>query len=212
MSRVLGLIGQEYSGFLTPIVTEVAARNDPYLVLTSCLLSLRTKDEVTREAQERLFREADSPTAMLELSVERIRELIYPVGFYRTKAVTLQVVSRDLLERFGGKVPDNIDDLTSMKGVGRKTANLVVTEGFGLPGICVDTHVHRICNRLGYVSTKDPAGTEMALREKLPAGHWLEINNLLVVWGQNVCRPISPICSKCVVRQMCERVGVTQSR
>jgi endonuclease-3 len=133
------------------------------------------------------------------MQTNEIEELIYPVGFYRNKARTLHSICRDLIDRFEGKVPDDLDDLLSMKGVGRKTANLVIIMGYDKPGICVDTHVHRICNRFGYVDCKTPDETEMALRRKLPHEHWLEINDLLVTWGQNVCKPISPFCSKCVV-------------
>ena len=149
---------------------------------------------------------------MLKLSPRQIERLIYPVGFYRTKARVILGICRDLLDRFGGRVPDEIDDLLTLKGVGRKTANLVVTMGYGKPGICVDTHVHRISNRLGYVRTRTPEGTEMALRAKLPKRYWIGYNDLLVTFGQNVCTPISPRCSTCPVRALCRRVGVRNSR
>ena len=149
---------------------------------------------------------------MLTLSPRRIETLIYPVGFYRTKARVILGICRDLLDRFGGRVPDEIDDLLTLKGVGRKTANLVVTMGYGKPGICVDTHVHRISNRLGYVRTRTPEETEMALRAKLPKRYWIGYNDLLVAFGQNVCTPISPRCSTCPVRALCRRVGVKSSR
>ena len=149
---------------------------------------------------------------MRTLSPRRIERLIYPVGFYRTKARVILGICRDLLERFGGRVPDEIDDLLTLKGVGRKTANLVVTMGYGKPGICVDTHVHRISNRLGYVRTRTPEETEMALRTKLPPRYWIGYNDLLVAFGQNVCTPISPRCSMCPVRSRCRRVGVRSAR
>ena len=149
---------------------------------------------------------------MLKLSLRQIEKLIYPVGFYRTKARVILGICRDLLDRFGGRVPDEIDDLLTLKGVGRKTANLVVTMGYGKPGICVDTHVHRISNRLGYVRTRTPEETEMALRAKLPKRYWIGYNDLLVTFGQNVCAPISPRCSTCPVRTLCRRVGVRSSR
>jgi len=149
---------------------------------------------------------------MLTLSPRRIERLIYPVGFYRTKARVILGICRDLLDRFGGRVPDEIDDLLTLKGVGRKTANLVVTMGYGKPGICVDTHVHRISNRLGYVRTRTPEETEMALRAKLPKRYWIGYNDLLVSFGQNICAPISPRCSMCPVSALCRRVGVTSSR
>jgi len=194
-------------------VAEVAAEQpDPFRVLIACLLSLRTQDATTREASERLFRVADTPAGMLRLSPARISRLIFPVGFYRTKARAIRQISRDLLERFGGAVPDEIDALLTLKGVGRKTANLVVTIGFAKPGICVDIHVHRISNRLGFVRTKSPDQTELALRAKLPRRYWIGYNDLLVAFGQNVCRPLSPHCSRCPVARWCRRVGVGRTR
>lgn len=194
-------------------VAEVAAEQpDPFRVLIACLLSLRTQDATTREASERLFRVADTPASMLRLSPARISRLIFPVGFYRTKARAIRQISRDLIERFGGAVPDEIDALLTLKGVGRKTANLVVTIGFAKPGICVDIHVHRISNRLGFVRTKSPDQTELALRAKLPRRYWIGYNDLLVAFGQNVCRPLSPHCSRCPVARWCRRVGVGRTR
>ena len=194
-------------------MAEVAAeRRDPFRVLIACLLSLRTKDETTGPAAARLFALADTPEAMRRLPAKRIERAIFPVGFYRTKARVLLGVCRDLLERFGGQVPDDIDRLLTLKGVGRKTANLVVTQGFNKPGICVDIHVHRISNRLGYVKTKTPEETEMALRKRLPRRYWIGYNDLLVSFGQNICHPVSPRCSECPVRPRCARVGVTRWR
>jgi endonuclease-3 len=155
---------------------------------------------------------ADTPVAMLRLPAARIAKLIYPVGFYRTKAKVILGICRDLLARFGGRVPDTIDALLTLDGVGRKTANLVVTIGYNKPGICVDTHVHRISNRLGYVRTRTPEETETALRATLPRRYWIGYNDLLVTFGQNVCAPISPRCSICPVSALCRRVGVTSSR
>ncbi|HYR40579.1 MAG TPA: endonuclease III [Methylomirabilota bacterium] len=194
-------------------MAEVAAeRSDPFRVLIACLLSLRTKDETTGPAAARLFALADTPEAMRQLPAKRIERAIFPVGFYRTKARVLLGVCRDLLERFAGQVPDDIDRLLTLKGVGRKTANLVVTQGFNKPGICVDIHVHRISNRLGYVKTKNPTETETALRAQLPRRYWIGYNDLLVSFGQNICHPVSPRCSECPVRPRCARVGVTRSR
>ncbi len=196
-----------------PSVTLVGKKwKSPFLVLISCILSLRTKDEVTLPASERLFALARDPAGMRSLRVEKIAKTIYPVGFYKTKARTIKAISQDLLSRFNGQVPDEIDELLTFKGVGRKTANLVIVEGFGKMGICVDTHVHRISNRLGYVQTKTPEETEWALREKLPRNFWKEYNALLVLWGQNICKPISPFCSRCPVEKICARVGVEISR
>jgi len=196
-----------------PSVTLVGRRwRDPFLVLVSCIMSLRTKDQTTLPAVERLLQLAKTPEGMLELTVRQIEKAIYPVGFYRTKARVIQGICRDLLKRFDGKVPDELDELLALKGVGRKTANLVLIEGFDKPGICVDTHVHRISNRFGYVKTKTPDETEQVLRKKLPKPYWKRYNELLVVWGQNVCVPVSPFCSKCDVNQYCQRVGVEKSR
>jgi endonuclease-3 len=181
-------------------------------VLVACILSLRTQDRTTGPAAARLFGVADTPATMLGLPARQIERLIYPVGFYRTKARVIRGLCRDLLARFDGSVPDDIDALLTLDGVGRKTANLVVTMGFGKPGICVDTHVHRISNRLGYIRTRDPEATEMALRARLPRRYWIGYNDLLVAFGQNVCTPISPRCSRCPVNALCRRVGVTSAR
>lgn len=197
----------------TPLVDAMAARGTtPFRVLAATILSLRTQDRTTAQVTPRLFALADTPEAMLQLSAEQIEQAIYPVGFYRTKARTLLDISHLLIEKYGGRVPDDLDQLLTLPGVGRKTANLVVTAGYGKPGICVDTHVHRITNRWGYVTTRSPDETEMALRAKLPQEYWLEINTLLVSLGQNICHPTSPRCSICPVRTWCDRVGVTRSR
>jgi endonuclease-3 len=194
-------------------VTQVAdTRHTPFRVLIACILSLRTQDTTTGPAAARLFALADTPEAMRRLPPRRIERAIYPVGFYRTKARVILGLCEDLLERFGGRVPDDIDRLLTLKGVGRKTANLVVTIGYGKPGICVDTHVHRISNRLGYVRTRTPEETEMALRAKLPGRYWIGYNDLLVTFGQNVCTPLSPKCSVCPVAALCRRVGVSRAR
>lgn len=191
---------------------ETANGPDPFRILISCILSLRTKDETTYPATERLFRRAADPAAMRRLRPETISALIYPVGFYRRKAVQIHGICRLLLTRWEGRVPDTIEELLTLPGVGRKTANLVVTLGFHKPGICVDTHVHRISNRLGWVRTKNPHETEDRLRVVLPARHWIRINEILVRHGQQVCKPISPICSTCPVEVDCPRVGVERHR
>jgi endonuclease-3 len=189
-----------------------AAHQTPFHILIATILSLRTKDTLTSVVAPRLFAAADTPAAMLALDESQIAELIYPVGFYRTKARSIRQVCALLLERHGGQAPADLDALLALPGVGRKTANLVLTMGFGLPGICVDTHVHRICNRWGYVRTRDPDSTELALRAKLPPEYWIPINGLLVTLGQNICHPTSPRCSGCPVSSLCARVGVTRSR
>lgn len=211
--RNIQLLRSECRQWATPSVTVIAEQfRTPYTVLVSCIISLRTKDAVTAEASHRLFQRASTPDAMCALSNEEIASLIYPAGFYRTKAQQIREMSDILVERFEGRVPDQIDQLVSLKGVGRKTANLVVTLGYGKPGICVDIHVHRIMNRWGYVATKTPDQTEAALRACLPQEYWIEINDLLVCYGQNRCVPVSPHCSRCVLSDCCDRVGVGRSR
>jgi endonuclease-3 len=210
---VIGILREEYRRWRKPAVTIVAeGGRDPFKVLVSCIISLRTKDEVTAQASSRLFDRAHTPEAMQHLTVDEISGLIYPAGFYRTKAEQILHISQQLVADHGGKVPDEIEELLRFKGVGRKTANLVLTLGFGKQGICVDTHVHRICNRLGYVATETPEETEMALRKKLPQEYWIEINDLLVAFGQNHCLPLSPYCSTCRLAPLCPRVGVARSR
>ncbi len=199
--------------WVVPAVTQVGDETkDPFQVLISCLLSLRTKDQVTGQASARLFARARTPQQLLSLPVSAIRKLIYPVGFYRTKATRIHQICQHLLGRFQGKVPSDLEELLTLPGVGRKTANLVRTVGFGKLGICVDVHVHRISNRLGYVRTKNPEQTEMALRAKLPRRYWIQYNDLLVAFGQTLCRPTSPWCSRCPVEKFCAKQGVTSSR
>jgi len=188
------------------------ASRDPFHILIATVLSLRTKDQTTAEASARLFRLAETPQAMLALSLRAIEQAIYPVGFYRTKARHIHAICQDVLARYDGQVPDEMDELLTLKGVGRKTANLVVTLGFRKPGICVDIHVHRISNRWGYIRTKTADHSEAALRRKLPRRYWIIFNDLLVPYGQNLCTPVSPHCSQCKLARYCERVGVTRSR
>ncbi len=211
--EAVAILREAINQWQTPAVTIVSQREgDPFKVLISCILSLRTQDKTTAAASARLFALADTPAAMLDLPEETIAQAIYPVGFYRTKAGTIREICAALLAGYEGRVPDDLDELLKLKGVGRKTANLVVTLGFGVPGICVDTHVHRICNRWGYVRTRNPAETEFALRAKLPSEYWLVINDLLVTFGQNQCVPVSPRCSTCPLFHLCDRVGVAKSR
>jgi len=211
--EAIPILRQEVMRWRTPAVSIVSQRGgNPFKVLISCILSLRTQDQTTGPASERLFALADSPERMLGLSLQTIEQTIYPVGFYRNKALQILEICRALIDLHGGVVPDEIEELLTLKGVGRKTANLVVTLGFEKPGICVDTHVHRITNRWGYVDTHSPDETEFALRKKLPQEYWLEINDLLVAYGQNLCRPLSPYCSLCLIATYCERRGVLRSR
>lgn len=211
--EVVRVLRRAVQGWKTPVVTRVSGSGrNPFKTLISCILSLRTKDETTHSAAKRLFELAATPHDMLKLSSERIEKTIYPVGFYRNKARAILEISEDLVKSYHSQVPDNVDELLKLKGVGRKTANLVVTLAYGKPGICVDTHVHRISNRWGYVRTSGPLETELALRKKLPPEYWIEFNDLLVTLGQNLCHPLSPRCSLCPVRKFCNRVGVTRSR
>jgi endonuclease-3 len=213
IDRFVATIDRHYEAWNPPIITFIATRGaTPFEILVSTLLSLRTKDEVTSEAARRLFAEARTPEAILALGEARIAKLIYPVGFYPTKSKRLVEISTILLEQYEGAVPADLDEMLKLPGVGRKTANLVMVEGFKQPAICVDTHVHRISNRIGYVATRTPDATEFALREKLPKKYWKVYNELLVAFGQVLCRPVSPFCSKCPVAQMCPRLGVDKSR
>jgi endonuclease-3 len=214
MSRVVRRLRRSAPAWKTTALMAIsdATSRDPFKILIGCLLSLRTKDETTGPAAARLFALADAPAGILALSTAQIEQAIFPVGFYRTKARVLHRVCRDLLDRFDGRVPADLDALLTLHGVGRKTANLVVTFGFGLPGICVDTHVHRITNRLGFVRTRSPEETETALRRRLPRRHWIELNDLLVAFGQTICHPTSPRCSECPIARACARVGVRRSR
>jgi endonuclease-3 len=213
INQVVKILKKELAVGTMPIVSHLAEdQRDPFVILISTLLSLRTKDEVTEVATERLFALAATPEEMLQVPQVKIAKTIYPVGFYRVKAGTIHHTCRELIDRFGSKVPDNLDDLLSIKGVGRKTANLVITLAYGKDGICVDTHVHRIANRLGYVVTKTPDETEFALRAKLPRRHWITYNTLMVAFGRKTCKPVSPLCSTCPISRYCDRVGVTVSR
>ncbi len=213
IALVIKILKDENKLFAIPTVTQVSnTSRSPFMALISCLLSLRTKDNTTLQAAERLFVLAKIPEAMMSLPVRVIEKAIYPVGFYRNKARIIKNICKDLVEKYHSKVPDEIDELLKFKGIGRKTANLVVTIGYGKPGICVDTHVHRITNRWGYVKTKMPEDTEFALRKKLPKKYWIIINDLLVTYGQNICKPVSPICSRCKIYKYCNRKGVIKHR
>ncbi len=179
---------------------------DPYLVLICCILSLRTNDKTTIGASRNMLKLARTPLEFSKLDEKTLSEAIYPVGFYQNKAKQIIELSKKLVQEYDSKVPSEIEELIKFKGVGRKTANLVLTKGFNMPAICVDTHVHRICNRLGYVKTKSPDETEFALRKILPKKYWIDFNTLLVTHGQNICKPIRPICEKCSICQFCKKI------
>lgn len=210
IDQVFSILKDEIRAWQEPIVGRVAREDDPFKVLIATMLSLRTKDSTTDEAAMRLFAAAATPQSMARTPAATIERLIYPVGFYKTKARSIIAAARQIAAQ--GRVPDTMDGLLALPGVGRKTANLVLILGFDKPGICVDTHVHRITNRWGYVNTRTPDETEMTLRKILPRRHWKEINNLLVPYGQNLCLPISPWCSRCRIAEHCARQGVTRSR
>jgi endonuclease-3 len=201
-------------GMVEPMSVSIVQNygRDPFLVLVSCLLSSRTKDTVALPASLRLFALATTPQKMLNLSICELEKAIYPVGFYHQKAVHIKRLCSLLISDYSGIVPADFYALTLLPGVGPKTANLVLGVGFGVPALCVDVHVHRICNRLGLVVTKTPQETEKALKVIIPSEYWIELNRLLVMWGQNVCVPVSPYCSRCVLQDICSRIGVIKNR
>jgi endonuclease-3 len=204
-------LAQAINGLELPAVEKIAEdqRDDPFRVLVATLLSARTQDATTAAASARLFERAPAARHVADLPVATIARLIYPVSFYRTKARHVKQACRMLLDRFGGRVPGTMDELLALPGVGRKTANLVLILGFqSQRNICVDTHVHRLANRLGWVRTRTPEETEEALYERVAPRWWPYINLYLVTWGQNVCRPIRPRCSECVLQRRCPRIGV----
>ncbi|MBN1566918.1 MAG: endonuclease III [Acidobacteria bacterium] len=214
LNRVLSILKKAVQKWKVPAVGVIAGRamDRPFETLVSTILSLRTKDAVTEAASHRLLARAPTPQILASLSVAEIERLIFPVGFYHTKAKHLIESCRSLLDNYEGKVPRSMDALLKLPGVGRKTANLVLTVGFGDYGICVDTHVHRISNLWGFVRTKTPEETEFELRKKLPRRHWIAYNDILVTFGQNLCVPVSPWCSKCPVARYCPRIGLRRSR
>lgn len=179
---------------------------NPYLVLIACILSLRTNDKTTYPATLRMLKLAKTPEEMAEVNVEDLAKAIYPVGFYANKAKQIVQLSKEIVENYNSQIPEEIEELIKFNGVGRKTANLVLAKGFNKPAICVDVHVHRIFNRLGYVKTRKPEETEFALREKLPKKYWIDINTLIVTFGQNICKPQKPLCEKCPISKYCDKI------
>ncbi len=204
IEQILKTLSETYPTHPMSEVTDC----DPYKVLVACIMSLRTRDDTTIPLAQNLFKIADTPEKMITLPLEKLQKLIYPVGFYKTKAENILEISHRLITEFDGKVPDDIDTLTQFKGVGRKTANLVVGLGFNKPAVCVDVHVHRISNRLGYIQTKTPEETEWALRDKLDKRFWPIINKVLVRHGQECCKPIGPLCHQCPIEQHCPKIDV----
>lgn len=212
--EMMGALTESFPEEAAPVITRISRgeKRDPFIVLVGTLLSLRTKDETTEKVMEALTPLVKTPEDLLRIPEGELQRMIYPVGFYRNKAKILRETAAAVLERYGGTVPDTIEELLTIKGVGRKTANLVVTEGYGKPGICVDTHVHRISNRLGIVATIDPHGTEEGLRRRLPERYWIVYNSLLVTFGKRICTPLSPKCSQCPIEGLCKKRGVTKHR
>ena len=212
ISKVLSRLRKSVFSFRTPSLSVIAQKNDPFTVLVSCIISLRTRDEVTELASACLFKLAENPAQLIKLSNAKIEKAIYPAAFFRNKTQTLKELCKVLVNNYNGRVPDKLEELLKLKGVGRKTANLTLILGHDKHGICVDTHVHRISNRWGYVKTKSPDETEMVLRQKLPRRFWKGYNDLLVTFGQNICKPVSPYCISCAITDICPKVGVTKRR
>jgi endonuclease III len=208
----LARVGKSLGERTPPAMVKIGQKADPFRILVGCLISARTRDEVTEAACDRLFQRVKGPKDLLKLTSRQLEKAIYPVAFYRNKAKALKSLSSDLIERFGGEAPATLEELMTLQGVGRKTANLTLILAFDGMGVCVDTHVHRIANRWGYVETATPDQTESALRKKLPKKYWQRINEWLVGFGQTVCKPLSPMCSQCPVEKHCPRIGVTKHR
>lgn len=213
IDHFIAVLRSQYKNWDAPVITMMSNQGaTPFEVLISTVLSLRTRDEVTAEASKRLFGQARTPETMIQLGEEAIQKLIYPVGFYPTKSKRIIEICTKLISEYNSIVPDDIDQLVMFPGVGRKTANLVLVEGYKKNAVCVDTHVHRISNRVGFVDTKTPDQTEMALRKNLPEKYWIHYNEILVAFGQTICRPISPFCSRCPVCELCPQIGVKKTR
>jgi len=211
--KIISILKKEVKNYKVPIITLMSQRKkDPYQILIGTILSLRTKDETTAKACERLFAKASNIEEMIRLNEDEISKLIYPVGFYRNKSKSIRSISKILIENYNSKVPSELDELLKLPGVGRKTANLVLIEGFDKPGVCIDIHNHRILNRFGFLKTKTPDETEFEIRKKLPQKYWKELNFILVAFGQNTCVPVSPFCSRCRIQKYCEKKNVKTFR
>ena len=212
VSEVLAKVKKAVQGCRVPSLTVISQKNDPFAVLVSCIISLRTRDEVTYPASARLLKLAKTPAQLIKLSNAKLEQAIYPAAFFRNKSQSIKELCKDLVDNYEGRVPDKLEELLKLKGVGRKTANLTLILGYNKPGICVDIHVHRISNRWGYVKTKSPNETEMALRDKLPKCYWKGYNDLLVTFGQNICKPVSPFCGSCPIAEICPKIDVSKYR
>jgi len=213
LEKVYALLERNLKGYTIPIAEQIDVKTkDPFFVLIGTILSARTKDETTAKVCDRLFKEIRSFDDLEKASLSKLEKLIYGVGFYKTKAKHLKELPWIIKNEFDGQIPKTIDELVMLPGVGRKTANLVVSVAFKEPAICVDTHVHKIINRLGWIKTKTPAETEKELRKSLPKKYWSKTNYLFVMLGQNICKPVSPFCSKCFISKYCKKIGVKKSR
>jgi endonuclease III len=213
IDEVVKILGNKVKEYKTPIVTKITNEGkNPFKILISTIISLRTKDDVTEAGTNRIFELATTPKEMAKISIKAVEKAIYPAGFYKTKAKTIIDTCNILVKQHNSIVPDDLDELLKIKGIGRKTANLVIGQGYDKPAICVDTHVHRISNRFGYVKTKNPHDTEFALRDILPLKYWIIYNDILVAYGQNLCVPISPKCSICPIEKLCPKIDVKKSR
>jgi endonuclease III len=210
---ILKKVSDAVSKYPDPVLERFHDKtHNPYWVLIPCILSLRAKDEATAIVSEALYKKADTPEKIMQISLKEMEKIVYKTGFYHVKARNVLNITKIIIEKYKGKVPDTIEELLTIPGVGRKTANLVVTVAFNKPGICVDTHVHMIFNRWGYLKTKDANHTEIRLREILPQKYWIKINYWLVLFGQNICMSVSPFCSKCPVEKHCPKTGVKSRR
>jgi endonuclease-3 len=212
IEKIIEKLREFYKSNNKTLMDKVSQREDPFKVLIACIISQRTKDETTDKIVDNLFRIIKNPYDLQKFELEELEKLIYPSGFYRVKAKRLKELSKVLIEKYGGLVPDSIDELLKLPQVGRKTANIVITKGYKKPGIAVDTHVHRIANRIGIVKTKKPEETEFKLREIVPKKYWIELNDYLVKFGKNICTPISPKCSICPIEMYCQKVNVKKFR
>lgn len=214
IEKIIHLLRVHTKNMVQPAASSIIDEygKDPYLILVSCILSLRTRDVTSLAASRQLFNHVRTPREMVALPLPQLQKIIHSCGFYRQKSKQLKALSQELIDRFDSKVPDNEADLLSLPGVGRKTANLVLGLGFNIPAICVDTHVHRVSNRLGLVKTTTPLQTEEALKKILPKKYWIEYNKLIVMWGQNICVPIAPWVSKCALEPLCPKIGVMRRR
>lgn len=214
IEKIIQLLRTATVGMVQPAASTIVEQYgpNPYLVLVSCILSLRTKDATSLKASQELFKHVTTPQQMVQFPLTSLEKIIYPVGFYRQKSKQIKMLSHELITRFDGKVPHTREELLALTGVGPKTASLVLGMAFSIPAICVDTHVHKVSNRLGIINTKTPAESEEALQKVIPQKYWIEFNQLIVTWGQNICVPISPLCSKCVLSPLCPKIGVAKRR